>query len=299
MAGEIYYFRKQLIGGFDRQDVVDYIAKLAIERNENAAAKDKALQDAKTFASEVASLRLELKEAGLKLDKAKADLEIAEAKLAEARIEIGDVKQNMNKRKIEALESAINMFLELETSAQNLNNEVKSSVKEVCAEMDAVCATVAGAPSILERAGEKIAGLRADLVVEKELAAGAYEHQAGAGQDSVQGNIQEGDQDSAGESGQYSGWDNPGSFDMPKVELMCEFGSFDGPTGYAEQKTDHGENTEKAGNQEAQEAQEAQEPQEPQEPQEAQESQEHSGLTETIEPAAQPELSGDRPSWSH
>jgi len=40
MTGEVLYFRKRFIGGFNRDDVVAYISKISTERNEALAAKE-------------------------------------------------------------------------------------------------------------------------------------------------------------------------------------------------------------------------------------------------------------------
>jgi len=40
MTGEVLYFRKRFIGGFNRDDVVAYISKISTERNEAIAAKE-------------------------------------------------------------------------------------------------------------------------------------------------------------------------------------------------------------------------------------------------------------------
>jgi len=41
MTGDVAYFRKRFIGGFNRDDVVAYIAKITTERNEAIEAKEK------------------------------------------------------------------------------------------------------------------------------------------------------------------------------------------------------------------------------------------------------------------
>ena len=60
MKGEVEFFRKKFIGGFNRKDVVSYITKLANERNESRDGKEKAEADSRTLAAEVTSLRAEL-----------------------------------------------------------------------------------------------------------------------------------------------------------------------------------------------------------------------------------------------
>ena len=60
MKGEKEYFRKKVFGGFNRDDVIKYIARIADERNEAIAAKEKAQKDAKALADEIKQLREQL-----------------------------------------------------------------------------------------------------------------------------------------------------------------------------------------------------------------------------------------------
>jgi hypothetical protein len=57
MKGEKVFFRKKLFGGFNRDDVVQYIAKIAEERNEAIKAKEKAEKEIFTLAREIKILR--------------------------------------------------------------------------------------------------------------------------------------------------------------------------------------------------------------------------------------------------
>ena len=52
MKGEKEFFRKRFFGGFNRDDVIKYIAKIAQERNEAITAKEKAEKEAKTLAEQ-------------------------------------------------------------------------------------------------------------------------------------------------------------------------------------------------------------------------------------------------------
>jgi len=59
MVGEKVFFRKRFFGGFNRDDVIKYIAKIAEERNEAVVAKEKAEKDAQILAAELKKLREE------------------------------------------------------------------------------------------------------------------------------------------------------------------------------------------------------------------------------------------------
>ena len=60
MQGEIQFIKKQIFGGFNRKDVVAYIAKMAGERNEAREAAKEALAKAGALTEEVETLKLEL-----------------------------------------------------------------------------------------------------------------------------------------------------------------------------------------------------------------------------------------------
>ena len=61
MKGEKEFFRKRFFGGFNRNDVIKYIAKIAEERNVAIAAKDKAEKEVRELTAEVEKLRKETK----------------------------------------------------------------------------------------------------------------------------------------------------------------------------------------------------------------------------------------------
>jgi hypothetical protein len=63
MKGEKVFFRKKIFGGFNREDVVQYIAKIAQERNEAITAKEKAEKEVSRLTREIRLLRGEEPEA--------------------------------------------------------------------------------------------------------------------------------------------------------------------------------------------------------------------------------------------
>ena len=135
MTGEIDFFRKRFIGGFDRKDVVDYIAKLSNERNEFAQARDSALQEIKDLTAQVEALRQE----------------------------IFDARKYAESYKVEALEHAKIVLLELETDFESLTIDVKTSVTDACEQLRAAIGTIEGVSAMLAGTGEKIAGLKSLL----------------------------------------------------------------------------------------------------------------------------------------
>ena len=136
MTGEIMFFRKRFFGGFNRKDVVKYIAMLAEERNELAAAKDKAENDAKALAREVAALRLEKDEA--------------------VRLINEDIE-----RKSSVFETAGNTIREFQTVFGELSEEIKAAAEEVRNELKNAEVTVDKLPEALEQTGSRLDELKA------------------------------------------------------------------------------------------------------------------------------------------
>jgi len=161
MAGEINYFRKRFLGGFNRQDVVDYIAKLAKERNESTAAKEKAENEAKKLNAEIVSIRAEMDEARLEIEKVKKQAEAA-------RLEAEEARQEAKIYKNEALEEAIETITKFEVLFENANTCIKSTIASLCDEIEKARGTVAGVPSVLDGASVRLSELRMALTAEKD-----------------------------------------------------------------------------------------------------------------------------------
>ena len=60
MTGEVQFIKKQMFGGFNREDVVAYVAKIAQERNEARDANAEAQEKIEVLVSEVSDLIVEL-----------------------------------------------------------------------------------------------------------------------------------------------------------------------------------------------------------------------------------------------
>jgi hypothetical protein len=102
MKGEIEFFRKRFFGGFNRDDVVKYISKLAQERNESRIALERAEKDARNLArmleakeKELTLLRAELEELRAAVAVAQQPEEPASA-LGDVTSQAGDASQQKN-----------------------------------------------------------------------------------------------------------------------------------------------------------------------------------------------------------
>ena len=143
MAGEIEFFRKRFVGGFNREDVVNYISKLAQERNDWREAKEKADQDAHALTDEIARLILELE---------KARNETREAR----------------EYKVKELESAEIVFSKLEAGFKNLCIDMETATENISAEFDKARGIISALPAFLEDAGTGLKALQTSCASEKE-----------------------------------------------------------------------------------------------------------------------------------
>jgi len=103
MTGEIKFFRKRFFGGFNRDDVVKYISKLANERNECRSAKEIAEEEARSLADEAGALRLEFETAKKDTErdreareKAEQDAQTLAIEVETLRLEIDDAKRALD-----------------------------------------------------------------------------------------------------------------------------------------------------------------------------------------------------------
>ena len=71
MQGEIQFIKKQIFGGFNRKDVVAYIAKMAKERNEAREACKAATTKLEELTEEIKALKLELENSKKVVDEVK------------------------------------------------------------------------------------------------------------------------------------------------------------------------------------------------------------------------------------
>lgn len=135
MTGEIKFFRKRFIGGFNRQDVVEFIADLARERDENLALKEKAQQNLQDLLAEMEALKLERDEA----------------------------KRLAAEYKSEVLDAARKTLVEFEASFAKLGAEFEEETTSICTQLLAARSIMTVVPGTLKEAGAKISGLRALL----------------------------------------------------------------------------------------------------------------------------------------
>ena len=144
MTGDSNYFRKRVFGGFNRQDVVNYITELAKERNVSEAGKDKAEKDARELAAEVAALRRDSEEAWRTI---KEDIE----------------------QKYSVFEAAVNAFVEFEGIFSSLREEIEIAATDVFAELRNTVDITAKLPAALTQAFEKFGELRASFEAKKSI----------------------------------------------------------------------------------------------------------------------------------
>ena len=132
MTGEIKFFRKRFIGGFNRQDVIDYITVISKEREKDKAIIAKAEQDARGYMAEIESLMRERDEA---------------MRLA-------------YEYRSEVLEEAKKTLVEIEASFKNLCTGFEEETAGICEQLETARNIVAILPSAIKKAAIRFNGLR-------------------------------------------------------------------------------------------------------------------------------------------
>ena len=158
MTGESSYFRKRFFGGFNREDVVEYISKVAKERNELATELEKANKDMQALRDEIQATADE--NATLKRESVRV---AQEAQIAADRY------------KAETLDSIKSAIESLEVSLDDLRHKVGLSTTGICAELNSAITTISSMPNILEYTGNKIGSIKAELDIERATVPAAAE----------------------------------------------------------------------------------------------------------------------------
>jgi len=132
MTGEIKFFRKRFIGGFNRQDVIDYIADLAQERDKNLELKEKAERESQELITTIVTLKRERDEA----------------------------RQIAEHYKSEVLNAAKQTLAEFEVSFQNLCVGFDEESASICAQLESARNIIAILPDALKKTGERFSGMQ-------------------------------------------------------------------------------------------------------------------------------------------
>jgi len=152
MTGEVNSFRSRFFGGFNREDVVDYIAKLAQERNELEATKTKAENDLSALTLEIEALRSETEEA--------------------CRVMAEDYD-----RKLSVFKSAVNAFAGYGESFRLLCEDISAATTGVFTVLKDAGDITARMPALLSQAFNTFEELRVAFSAEKFEDTGEDQHE--------------------------------------------------------------------------------------------------------------------------
>lgn len=155
MQGEIRRFKREIVGGFCRRDVIDYIETLAAERNKYREASEKLESEVENLREETARLRDEL------------DAERRRA--AEARLEV--------------IDDARRQLSRLETEFVNLRADMFESAERIREEMNRAGEAASAMSSEFDSLGNFIARLRETLDEERAEAGVLADTGGGVGED--------------------------------------------------------------------------------------------------------------------
>ena len=178
MNGNFIPFRKQFLGGFNQQDVADYIRTLAQDRNAHSEAKDEALR-------ELQALTLKMQ--------AMADKEHSHTAREQELIEVIErlhrelenakrVSREFIEQKVSALESAEAAFSEFDSTVADVCSAMKKSSERVNEQFEASGKALLGIQPVLQQFQRELDGLREILDGEKGAAYGGTAGKAASGQ---------------------------------------------------------------------------------------------------------------------
>ena len=135
MTGEIKSFRRQLIGGFDRRDVMSYIAKISHERNMFSQTKFEAERALSKLADEIERLNGELEEANAAALKGREDRQAA-------------------------FDAAALVFEDLKAAFGQVHKDITEAFARVNAELAVAAIPVEKLPDVIEKTEEKLRGMQ-------------------------------------------------------------------------------------------------------------------------------------------
>ena len=154
MNGEVYPFRKKLFGGFNQQDVIDYVAKLAEERNAQSAAKEKAQSELQELTAEKEKTSRELREVTAERDEAKQEARTLAFDINKLNGELEKARQwtkEGREQKIASLDDAANAFAQLDSSIKDMYSIIKTASEQIHEEFKTSRKTILGVPPVLEQ----------------------------------------------------------------------------------------------------------------------------------------------------
>jgi len=172
MIEEVNYFRKRFLGGFNREDVVKYINKLAKERKDLREAKEAADEETRAIAAEIEPLRKEIEEvrekSELSMIEKNTEIQGLADEIAVLRLELDEAKRTGDEHR-EAQEKAEQAVRNLTGTVSTLQSELDEARREAeegrrrIEEADAKMASYEAIKQTLADIGSKFESLRTTL----------------------------------------------------------------------------------------------------------------------------------------
>jgi len=139
MSGEIKNFKHKIIGGFDQNDVIDYITDLAAQRN--------------SYEEENGVLKTELDE--------------IRQKLSQSETELQDALRQITEVKVTALSDASSALSDLEGKFDNVRSDMEVTVAHIKSELSKIGDTLSLMSSVLDTTGKRFSELHGIVDEEK------------------------------------------------------------------------------------------------------------------------------------
>ena len=158
-------FKTRVVGGFDKSDVVNYIKKLAGERNELKKAYEESEEKFELLSEQLEETTVTNAEA---VEKAKAlSLEVEE--LQEKIEEMHRENEENKQQKIAFIDNTLANLSELENAIALVNENIKVAFERAHTELMVACNTLAEISPMLEKSFRQFEEIRANIGEQKQI----------------------------------------------------------------------------------------------------------------------------------
>ncbi|MDR2358137.1 MAG: hypothetical protein LBD92_08680 [Oscillospiraceae bacterium] len=154
MLGDIRRFRREILGGFNRRDVVSYIKELSGERDRHRETAERLEAELRTLSADADSLRAEIMACGER-----------DAKLRE---ELRAARQRAREAGNSAFDGALRRISEIKHMYSGMRSDIAETAERVRAELGRAGDSAALMSTVFDKLGKHFDDLRAAVSEEQE-----------------------------------------------------------------------------------------------------------------------------------
>jgi predicted nuclease with TOPRIM domain len=157
-------FKTTIVGGFDKGDVVNYIKKLATERNELRKAYEESEEKFKSLTDSLDKKGIENKEAAEKVYRLSIEVEKYKRRFENIQRENEESKQF----KIDFIDNTLEKLSKVETTIAVVNENITTAFERAHTELMVACDTLAEIAPMLEKSFKQFDEIRANIDEQKQ-----------------------------------------------------------------------------------------------------------------------------------